>query len=359
VRLFAAFVFLSTLALAQTSLSPSGGPICPLSDSQTQKSIEAFSKLTPIFQQPRCINCHGAVDPFSKGGGHAGGEFAFVRSEDGFVQVTKTFAPCGSCHNAFEGWRTPPSDMFFIGKDSVALCKLMKRQFGNAGFFMGHMIKDNGQEPFIEVGFAGTRGMSDTTPEPPPDWTQSKMIKLSQEWVDAMGGSYQGGDECGCVPAHYAIQMNASTEHSQGPIYHKSAMQPIEVPIAFQDDGTFSGEGLAQFGGAATVSTRAGLCQGGYADSLKIRVSGQAIQTSEQRSMKLKLENTSPDVSSVSGQCPSGSFSKQDTHPGKTILPFDLEGNVGEFLDYSMPEIAPGFKSTMHLEIVKLAEPQK
>jgi hypothetical protein len=249
--------------------------------------------------------------------------------------------------------------MFFTGKDSVALCKLMKRQFGTADFFMGHMIRDNGQEQFIEVGFAGTRGMSDTTPEPPPDWTQVKMIKLSQEWVNAMGGKYLGDEECGCVPAHYAIGMTASTERNQGPIHHKSAMQPVEVPITFQDDGSFSGEGVAKFGGAATVSTLAGACVGEYSDSLKIRVSGQAIQTTEQRSMKLKLENTSSDLSSVSGQCPSGGFSKRAMHPGKTIIPFDLEGNVGEALDYSMPEIAPGFKSTMRVEIVKLAEPQK
>ena len=355
-KLLAAFVFLSTLALTQTSPSPSGGPVCPLSDSQTQKSIAAFSKLAPIFQQPRCINCHGAVDPFTKGGGHPGGEFDFVRADDGFVQVEKTFEPCASCHDAFQGWRTPPSDMFFTGKDSEALCKLMKRNFGLAKYFMNHMIMDGGGDPFIEEGFKGTRGMSDTTPEPPPGWTRSKMINLARDWVDAMGGEYQGGEDCGCKPAHYAIRMNASTENSQGPVRYNSAMQPVEVPLIFQDDGTFSGEGLAQFGGAATVSTMV-LCQGVYANSLKIGVSGQAIQTSEQRSMKLKLENTSPDVSSVSGQCPYRSFSNQGTHPGKTILPFDLEGNVGESLDYSMPAIAPGFKSTMHLEIVKVAEP--
>ncbi len=348
-----AFVVLSTLALAQISPSPSGGPICPLSDSQTQKSIEAFSKLAPIFQQPRCINCHGAVDPFTKGGGHPGGEFDFVRGEDGFID-SKYFEPCASCHDAFEGWRTPPSDMLFTGKDSVALCKLMKRQFGNAVRFMAHMIRDNGGDKFIEVGLAGTRGMSDTNPEPPPGWTHDKLIKLSQEWVDAMGGGYHGDEECGCVPAHYAVRMSVSNETNRGLLHHKSALQPLDIPITFEDDGTFSGEAVANFKGAAVVSP----CAGQYTDSLKVRASGQAIETTDEQSMRLKLENTSPDVSSVSIQCPYGGANKQSTHSEKTILPFDLKGNVGEFLDYSMPNI-PGFVSTTHLEIVKLAEPQK
>ena len=46
--------------------STSKDAVCPLSDAQTQKSIDAFAKLVPVFtQEPRCLNCHGGVDPFS------------------------------------------------------------------------------------------------------------------------------------------------------------------------------------------------------------------------------------------------------------------------------------------------------
>ena len=46
--------------------STSKDAVCPLSDAQAQKSIEAFAKIVPtLTQEPRCLNCHGGVDPFS------------------------------------------------------------------------------------------------------------------------------------------------------------------------------------------------------------------------------------------------------------------------------------------------------
>jgi hypothetical protein len=39
--------------------------VCPLSDEQAQKSIQAFDKIAQVFTgEPRCVNCHGAVNPF-------------------------------------------------------------------------------------------------------------------------------------------------------------------------------------------------------------------------------------------------------------------------------------------------------
>lgn len=38
--------------------------VCSLSEEQTEKSIQAFAELVPLFQHPRCINCHGEVNPF-------------------------------------------------------------------------------------------------------------------------------------------------------------------------------------------------------------------------------------------------------------------------------------------------------
>src|SRR5205085_6155532 len=56
-------VFLSTLALAQSTSD--GAAVCPLSESQSEKSIDAFAKIVPtLTQEPRCVNCHGGVNPF-------------------------------------------------------------------------------------------------------------------------------------------------------------------------------------------------------------------------------------------------------------------------------------------------------
>jgi hypothetical protein len=48
---------------------------CPLTVGQETKAAKAFKKLAPLFQEPRCLNCHGAVNPFSKTGEHGGGYF--------------------------------------------------------------------------------------------------------------------------------------------------------------------------------------------------------------------------------------------------------------------------------------------
>src|SRR5947209_14013069 len=64
----AILIILSTLARAlEDGKKP---PVCPLSDSQTQKSIEAFSKIAHFLtHEPRCFNCHGGVNPYMDGAG--------------------------------------------------------------------------------------------------------------------------------------------------------------------------------------------------------------------------------------------------------------------------------------------------
>src|SRR5262249_4501396 len=41
------------------------GTGCPLTEAQAQKSIAAFSKLATFMTgEPRCVNCHGGVNPY-------------------------------------------------------------------------------------------------------------------------------------------------------------------------------------------------------------------------------------------------------------------------------------------------------
>jgi hypothetical protein len=132
-------------------------------------------------------------------------------------------------------------------------------------------------------------------------------------------------------------------------------MQPVDVPITFEDDATFSGDGAANFQSAGTALK----CSGQSSSSLTFHVSGQAIEMSEEQSMHFQLENSSPTVTNGSVQCPViGEVHTQNTTENKVVLPFDFKGEVGEAFDYHMPVI-PGHTSTMHLEIVKLSEPRK
>jgi len=76
---------------AQDEADAGGGPpVCPLSKDQTQKAIDAFKALAPVFRVDRCINCHGDVDPFTEGdGGHEGGQIPQIRNDDGSVDFGK------------------------------------------------------------------------------------------------------------------------------------------------------------------------------------------------------------------------------------------------------------------------------
>src|SRR5436309_14049621 len=43
---------------------------CPLTESQSQKAVAAFGKIADfVLNEPRCVNCHGGVNPYVKGTG--------------------------------------------------------------------------------------------------------------------------------------------------------------------------------------------------------------------------------------------------------------------------------------------------
>ena len=366
-KLLAAFVFAGTLALAQDGPSPGKGTvICPLSDSQVKKSMDAFAKIYPVLtEEPRCVNCHGGVNPFIDGVGKDPSQPDVVPSkfEHGPGKVEHT-TDCADCHNNMvpptrggqSTWTLAPGSLAFVGKDARRPCKQIRSQLPTAKLIIGHFTDDNGGDNFAGTAYIGDRALNRSMfpkseiPNQPPLIPHADLIKLGSDWVAAQGGEFKGSPPCGCEPAHYALRISASTAINLGPIHFKSDMAPVDVPITFADDGTFSGEATAIFQGAANATP----CTGQYASTLKFSVSGKAIEVSEgEHSMHIQLENTSPVFNSFSGQCPGASASNQGTTSHKTDLPFDMTGDVEETLDQPMPVPSPGVVSTMHLEIVK------
>jgi len=54
-------------AKAESRTSPQKSAPCPLTDAQTSKSIDAFAKIAnSLTREPRCVNCHGGVNPHIK-----------------------------------------------------------------------------------------------------------------------------------------------------------------------------------------------------------------------------------------------------------------------------------------------------
>jgi hypothetical protein len=372
VKILAAFVVLSASALAQFSgKTLADGAVCPLSETQTKNSIDAFSKIASVIsKENRCLGCHGRVNPFIDGTGSdpENAEAPPSEFEHGPGKVDRK-TDCNDCHSKMAHrtrddsesvWMTAPDFLSFVGKKPATICKQIRANLPTGKDFLGHIKDDNGGNNFAGTAFNGDRGLNrgiedgtiifteEEVPTEKPAIKPAEFIKLGREWLDTTGGEFKGDQSCGCEPAHYAIRMSVLNQTNMGPLQRTSVMQTLDVPILFEDDGTFSGDSTARFQAAGTVAP----CSGQANSMLAFHVSGQATQTSEKQSMHFQIENSSPTVTDSSVQCPViGGMNSRNTTQQKVKLPFDFKGNIGEAFDYHMPGI-PGFTSTMHLEIV-------
>lgn len=280
------FCLITTLVPFASRCSASGGQgpappagaktVCTLSDEQETAAPKAFAVMTPTFQHPRCLNCHGVVNPYT-GANHGGGPIkptlvkAWVEHIDNGLEPSHDvnhpafkLYTCGECHvdsaptnEQGTGWRLPPRFAFFVGKDSIQICKQMKQTLGTAEQFMDHISRDATVEThFIEISFLGTRGLNqdgqdfyegDTqkkfVPEPPLI-SHSTFTSQAQGWVEAMDGKFRG-DECGCVPHHYSLSID--TESNQdfnvgGVASHTATTSHADIPLKFKDDDSFEAD---------------------------------------------------------------------------------------------------------------------
>ncbi len=354
-----------------------GDALCPLSDSQTEKSIESFANIFPVLtEEPRCANCHGAVNPFIDGVGDPSDPAAArVEHEGGRMDEATEASPgtdCSSCHSNMAAkrdgspstWAVPPPELFFIGKDAPALCTQLHHELDDPGELVEHFRDDRGGDNFIGTAFRGMRGVGaeqfpEIAPQPPRTIDREGLVALADDWLATTGGEFRGDATyaCGCKPLHYAIRLSAVNEVSAGAVQMRSAMAPVDIPITFADDGTFVGEGAVNFAGQATVAAGVASCAAQYSSSLEIRASGHVRNDASGLQTSLKLEDLGPAVSSLSAQCPRVAISRPDVQSStpRTVMDFELVGHVGEVLTYQMP--GTGISSRLRVELVQLAEP--
>ena len=217
---FAAIAASAALAGA-ASVAAQVGSSCPLPLSQQLDSIRAFKPIASFLtSEPRCVNCHGGVNPFIDGIGsdpedatapsslaaHGGGRIQ--RERPRAADDTPLIEDCRDCHNHLEPrrdgspslWTTAPSFLSFVNKDAAALCRQIKRATGTHDHFLGHLRDDNGGNQFARAAFAGDRALD---PEifdlrDVPSLTHAQLMRLAEQWVEDMGGSFRGDERCGC-----------------------------------------------------------------------------------------------------------------------------------------------------------------
>jgi hypothetical protein len=213
--------------------------VCSLSEQHETEAPKAFEAMMPTFQHPRCINCHGATDPFTDKN-HGGGEIPRPIEKEGH----DPFGACSDCHT-LPGWKIPDQRIFFVGKDAVQLCGQMKREMSDASSFLAHITEDRGRTPFIDVAFQGTRAIEGLKPEPPPPFSHAAFVSEAEGWVSAMGGAFRGDEGCGCTPHHYLLTVEMQYGWKQaaptGAKFSPSVGRAT-VPMVFTDDGSFTSE---------------------------------------------------------------------------------------------------------------------
>jgi hypothetical protein len=347
---------------AQGQPAQQGPPkrVCPLSDNQLKKAQDIFAKIADVLRHPRCINCHGAEDPFDKEKAsetHSGGFYKVAVDEGGDVDEEKTNAQCTKdCHAGFPGWSMAPNAVFFVGLDNTGLCKLMK--FKNV---VAHFRNDEGGTQFIAEAFTGRRGLAgqgldmvgDENPAPVPNTTQPQLTQLVSDWIGAMGGKFQGDERCGCEPVHFAVGVLYHANINMGSVLQQlTEMGPIDVPITFHDDGTYEGTGQLPLAGAGRDRGCASQSEG----SLNIRISGKAVEDETNSSMHIELTNTGPATGTTGVQCPmySGVFPLQGGN--KRLVTFDAQGRAGEKAEAPFP-LGPLVDAHVQVQIIDLSSP--
>lgn len=347
--------------------------VCPVSDDRFKKAQEIFARIAEVLRHPRCINCHGAEDPFAKNTNHSGGTYDVARDEDGNADDEKTFGECQNCHSDFKGWITPPPGIFFVNLDNTGLCMLLKTIAPK--LLIGHFENDEGPNnpQFIAEGFKGTRGGAGDAPEPIVGVTQAQLTQLVRDWIGALGsgnGKIGDGDnkpstDCGCVQHHYAIRGLYSANFSTGPVVQAqelAIMGPTDIPIAIHDDRlTFEGEGTLPFaaGGFVNAAGKA-FCTAQSQGGMRVKVSGKIIEDRDQ--VMLELRNVSPLTGTTGERCSVPYFGAID-YAGAlkggdpAALGFLLDDRIGAQKDAPFPLPAPGMVAKVRVMIVELATP--
>lgn len=218
---------------------------CRLTSGQKLKAVKAFKALSPIFYDPRCINCHGAVNPFTVDGGHpeyidivaeakkflaqpdpASGliesrgpgaapelqgirEIAASETEVSDIDLIRNKAlkpmliKCAECHQ--DSWFLPMRENHFTGRSWKQICMHLKASSltNTPRKFLKHMQED----PQVLLGVEGQRGLLAAPRAAPPAMPYEMMVKHAKDWVAAMEDHFYPPAECGCEVEGLALEI--------------------------------------------------------------------------------------------------------------------------------------------------------
>jgi hypothetical protein len=263
---------------------------CPLTAQRERKAVKAFKGLAPIFQEPRCLNCHGAVNPFSQNGGHGGG-YIDIRAETkkfltqldfqsvlttgsdptgtitaktiaGLKEIAespseisdpdlirqKAFDPmraaCKECH--IFSWIIPMRHNHFVGRSTRQMCEHMKTSSltNQPDLFLRHMQDDE----LVLEGFKGRKGLLEGGVAEPPTISLATVVKYANDWIDAMGAKFHKPPDCGYKAEGIVLEIYSRIQEDPQSSRSKIGYAQFDGAVRFEillepiAEGWFRGE---------------------------------------------------------------------------------------------------------------------
>ena len=132
--------------------------------------LTIFAKMMPVLSHDRCVNCHGATNPYT-GDYHPG---AVPRG-----------TACLQCHTASVRWDVTPPIIAFFKKTTRQLCYHFSEVVPVGEETATHLETDD----LIGLAFAGRRGNAvgpEYTQKPP--MTRAAFVRAYRNWVQQTGG---------------------------------------------------------------------------------------------------------------------------------------------------------------------------
>ena len=138
--------------------------------------LTLFAKLMPVLSHDRCVNCHGATDPYT-GAYHPG--------------AVNRRTECHTCHTArnehgVSNWRLAPESFAFFKKTTQQLCRHFE-SLGNLGDGMAFHLET---DELIGLAFIGRRGnaVGREFAKPPP-MSRPEFVRAYRTWFRDGGGA--------------------------------------------------------------------------------------------------------------------------------------------------------------------------
>lgn len=346
----------STPPVTQPDTTEEDSYVCRLSQKQQQESIAAFARMVPTFRDARCSNCHGGVNPFAANtihiGGRIGSKFKQITEYDEVLNKNipvvildeeTMFSRCQDCHSGLPGWRLPFAVVWFVNKDTPALCMQMKAQTGDADLFINHLDHEGNPSAtqFIGEAFHGTRGLDangiatyeqatgkNFGPEPPP-LSHDQFVQQGRDWITAMGGKMVDGVSCGCKPHQYALDLDIEEGLTRAGVEGAVKGQAqVRVPIEFTDKGDFVGTGQLDLSLTGTWPISDGTC------TLHLLTEGERVEVSGKRgaTLEVHLQIQKP-ATTGPGSCQHPTHTTASTTtilPDERSIEVELPAYVGE-----------------------------